>query len=116
MAFQPRTIIAQDLQDRVAFDLRADAPDDYGGTAGDFVEQFIVSARINRKLGGERIIAARLDGHQPVTITVRSSVDTDQIAPDWRARNVRTGEIFNIRSIAENDGFLDVLCESGVTT
>jgi|SRR5215211_2386257 len=118
MAFAPRTITAPELQDRVAFDQRQQIDDQYGGTAADFVEQFVVYARINRKLGGERIIAERLDGQNPVLITVRSSSDTDEIETDWRARDVRSGEVYNIRSIADaaSGGFLEILCERGVTT
>lgn len=111
---------AGELRHRVAFEARPPLADGYGNTQGpDFVVQFTVSAGIVARLGGETVMAARLDGRQPVTITVRRSADTLRIATDWRARDVATGEVYNIRSIADPDDKrmqLDLLCEKGVVT
>lgn len=107
------------LRHRIAFDRREDVDDGYGNTQAEFVEQFVVWGGLQARFGGEAVTAARLSGQQPVTITVRNSSQTEQIKPDWRARDVYSGEIYNIRSIADpTDGgaYLDLLCQSGVAT
>lgn len=109
---------AGELRERVSFQKRGATSDIYGNTqTGDFEEQFVVAARIRPRLGGEQVMAARLAGTQPVTITVRWSAQTKTIAPEWRARDARTGTIYNIRSIVNPDEkhrYIDVLAEAGV--
>jgi head-tail adaptor len=108
---------AGELSHRVAFDKRQDASDDYGNTQSVFVEQFIVSAKVQAKFGGEAVTAARLTGQQPVTIVVRQSSKTIQIKPDWRARDAREGTEYAIRSIVDPDdggAWLELLCQTGV--
>ncbi|ULK98845.1 head-tail adaptor protein [Bradyrhizobium sp. I71] len=110
---------AGELRHRVAFDRRESADDGYGNTQADYVQQFVVWAGVKARFGGEEVMAARLSGQQPVTITVRRSSQTAQIKPDWRARDARTGEIYNIRSIADptdRSAFLELLCQKGVAT
>jgi head-tail adaptor len=113
-------IDAGKLRARVAFEKRAEVDDGLGNTEGDFVEQFVVSAAIVPKLGGETVVASRLAGHNLVNVTIRQSLDARQIRPEWRGRNVRTGELLNIRSIIDPDGdkgqWLELLCEIGVAT
>jgi SPP1 family predicted phage head-tail adaptor len=107
------------LRHRIAFDRRESADDGYGNTKADFVEQFVVWAGVEARFGGEAVTAARLSGQQPLTITVRRSEQTAQITPDWRARDTQSGEIYNIRSIADptdRAAFLELLCQSGVAT
>jgi hypothetical protein len=98
---------AGELRHRVAFDKRQDvnpdAPDDLGNIQSVFVEQFVVSAKVQAKFGGETVIAARLQGQQPVTIIVRQSSKTNLITPDWRARDARDGTEYAIRSIVDPD-------------
>jgi head-tail adaptor len=110
-----------ELRYRVAFDKRLDvnpdAPDDYGNTQSEFVEQFVVAAKVVARFGGEAVTAARLAGQQPVNITVRQSSQSRQVTTDWRARDVRSGTVYNIRSITdpENDlAWFEMLCQSGV--
>jgi head-tail adaptor len=114
---------AGDLRHRVAFDKREDvnpdAPLDLGNTQSVFVEQFVVSAKIQAKLGGETVTAARLSSQQPVNITVRQSSNTKLVATDWRARNVRTGEEYAIRSIVDPDDrrqYFEILTQTGVAS
>lgn len=108
------------MRDRVAFEARGVTDDGYGNTEGAFSTEFEVAAKIVARLGGETVLAARLSGRQPVTITVYQSSETRRITTDWRARNVRTDEIYNIRSIADPDAgrgeVFDLLCEPGVAT
>jgi head-tail adaptor len=110
---------AGDLRHRIAFEKRETVSDGYGNDEGDFAEQFIVSAALQARFGGETVTAARLTGQQPVTITVRQSSVTLQVTPDWRARDARSGTVYNIRSIADPDdggAWLEMLCQSGTAT
>lgn len=113
---------AGSYRERVAFDQREDLSDsspavDYGNTQGDWQEQFVVAARIEPLRGAESVQASRLAGKQPVKITVRVSSDTRLITTDWRARDVRSGTIYNIRSKVNPDERkvdFDLECEAGV--
>jgi SPP1 family predicted phage head-tail adaptor len=107
---------AGDLRHRVAFDRREDVEDEYGNTQSEFVEQFVISAKVQAKFGGESVTAARLTGQQPVTIVVRQSEQTRQIAEDWRARDTRSGTEYAIRSIVDPDDrrqWLEILTQTG---
>lgn len=124
---------AGDLRDRVGFYQREvlgdDSPDsaspDYGNTVGDFPAQaeLIVAAQIRPRLGGEQMLAGRLEGKNVVNIVVRQSAATAAITTEWRAKDERTGEIFNIRSKIDPDqgkagqgAWWELLCEKGVGT
>lgn len=110
---------AGDLRHRIAFEVRTPEEDGFGNSEGPFVEQFVMAAKVQAKFGGENVKAARLSGEQPVTIVVRQCEQTGRITPDWRARDVRSGTIYNIRSIADPDDrgqWLELLCQSGVAT
>jgi head-tail adaptor len=72
---------AADLRAQVTFAARITVSDEYGATTGGFEDRFTVRARIWPRLGGETVLAARLSGTQPVTITVRESPDTREIRP-----------------------------------
>ena len=99
---------------------RGFASDGYGNEqAATWTQAFIVAARIKPARGAESVQAARLAGKQPVVITVRVSDNTKLITTDWRARNVRSGEVYNIRSKVnpdERSAFFDLECEAGVAT
>ncbi len=112
---------AGELRHRVGFFQRTATEDAYGNEQSGFAANpdFIVSAKVHAKFGGEAITAARLTGQQPVTIVVRQSTQTRQIMPDWQARDERSGALFNIRSIADPDdgrAWLEILTQSGVAT
>lgn len=115
----PKTTAGQ-LYEKVAFDRREqsnpDSPADYGNTESVFVEQFIRRAGFTYLRGTETVIAARLEGRQPVVVRMRSDSQTRTIAADWRMRDVRSGVEYAVRSIAPTTDrqWLDVLCESGV--
>lgn len=102
---------------RVAWDLRADADDGYGNTVTDWTEQFQTRAGFTFLRGSEAVIAARLEGRQPVIVRVRVSSRTRQITTDWRMRDARSGEIYAVRSIIETDdrAYRDITVERGVT-
>jgi len=109
---------AGDLSERVALDAPTSADDGHGGVVGAFETRFTVWAEYVRLRGGEAVIASRLEGRRPTVIRVRASADTRTITTDWRARDARTGEIFNLRSVEPTSDrrFIDLLAESGVAT
>lgn len=110
---------AGELRDRVAFEQRVDEDDNAGNTQGAFEHRFDVAAAIVGKFGGEAVVAARLEGREPATITVRYSPVTATVTPEWRIRDTRTGVVYNIRSIDDRmrrRQWLDMLCEAGVAT
>jgi SPP1 family predicted phage head-tail adaptor len=107
------------LRWRVAFDRRVVVSDGYGNERGPFQEQFVVWANVQARFGGEAVTAARLQGQQPVTITVRQSPLTREITPDWRARDARSDQEYAIRSIVDPDGkrqWLEILTQTGVAS
>lgn len=107
---------AGSLNQRVAFDKQGTGSDGAGGTTTAFAEQFTRWAGFTHLRGGEAVMAARLAGRHAMVVRVRRSPDTLQVNTDWRLRDVRTGDIYNIRDITPTDdrAFLDMLCESGV--
>jgi len=113
--------LAPALRERVTFARRVTITDAYGATRGDWVDQFTVAARIQPRLGGETVIAARLQGAQPVSITVRQSAYTREIDEGWRAMNARSGVVYAVHSLidpdehtADHGKFFEMLCETGV--
>jgi phage head-tail adaptor, putative, SPP1 family len=115
----PAAISAGDLRERVGFYSRVSLDDGYGNTqAGyDSIPEFILSANIKPRLGGEQVLAARLTGTNFDNITVRYSSLSAQVDTDWVCKNERTGVVYNIRSIINPDQkkqFIELLCEKGV--
>lgn len=114
-----------DLRYRVGFYARETVSDGYGNSQGGFAADpvFITAANIKPRLGGEQVLAGRLTGQNLVNITVRQSTDTSAVAVDWRAKDERSGQLYNIRSIIDPDQdkpqhgrFWEMLCEKGVAT
>lgn len=108
---------AGELRHRIAFDKREEIDDGYGNTQSDFVQQFVTNAAVKTKFGGETVVAARLTGHNTVNITVRRNSRTEQIATDWRARDVREGAVYAIQSIIDprdDAAWLEILAQTGV--
>lgn len=95
---------AGDLRERVRFEKRTIQDDSFGNeVAGDFAAQFERRALFIMRPGSEAVLAARLQGQQPVTIVVRFDSQTRQITPGWRAVDVRTGTIYSIRAAEDMD-------------
>lgn len=107
---------AGQLYELVAFDERTLVDDGYGNTEGAFAEVFQCRAGFTYLRGSEAVIASRLEGRQPIVVRVRASSETRQIEPDWRMRNVNTGDAYAVRSIAATPDrkWLDVMVEQGV--
>src|SRR4051812_12213009 len=107
---------AGELREKLAFDEVASSETTYGVTPGDWDEQFVRSARVQPRFGSEPVIAQRLAGVQPVTIKVRADTDTRRITNAWRARNTRSGVVYQIRTVTpdEKGAYIEILAEAGV--
>lgn len=107
---------ASDLFYRAAFDQRDEVDDGYGNTQSDWVERFQSRAAYRHLRGGEAVMAGRLEGKHTQIITVPASSQTRQVDTDWRIRDVRTGEQFNVRDVThETDRqWISFLVERGV--
>lgn len=111
---------AGQLYEKVAFDKRAqvnpDSPEDLGNTESEFVEQFTRRAGLVYLRGTETVIAARIEGRQPIVVRVRKDSLTATIATDWRMRDTRSSVEYAIKSIAETPDrkWIDVVVEAGV--
>lgn len=116
---------AGELRGLVIFERRAETSDGAGNEiSGDWTEQFSERARIQPRLGGEEVVAARLTGVQPYIVTVRSSQRTRQVTTAWRIVDARAGvdaageprRILNIASLAnvdERNAYIDFLVTEG---
>lgn len=111
---KPRT--AGDLFYRVAFDKRVEQNDGAGNTKGVWQEQFQRRAGYIHVRGGETVMAGRLEGQQTQVIFVRACSQSILITPEWRARDIRTGVIFNVREVTATTDrkWVDLLVQSGV--
>ena len=108
---------AGQLRERITFERRAEADDGYGNPiAGGWTAQLTVAARVLPLRGTEAVTAARLEGRQPVVITVRASGQARAIGADWRAVDARRGTIYAITAppaLTEDGAFLDILATTG---
>lgn len=100
----------------IVFEKRGIGTSTYGKKPGDWEEQCREFCRIRYLRGPEPIIASRLTGTNTVVLSVPSSTSTRLIETNWRARDLNTGETFNVRSKTrgERNDELDIMCESGV--
>lgn len=117
--------IAGALNHRVTFMKREEIDDGFGGTRGEWVDQFTVPARLAPKFGGnvESVIAARLVSRQPYNLTVRANSATWQITAAWRAYDARAGHtgnepnrVFGIKTVVNPDergAYLEMLVIEG---
>lgn len=119
--------IAPRLDKRVAFDRRQQVDDGYGNFTGAFVEIFVCWGAFTYLRGTESVIAARLEGRQPLVVRVRATNQTEKVDHDWQMRNLREGAwegehwkgpVYAVRSIIPTDDrlYLDITVERGVAT
>lgn len=108
-------ISAGSLHHKVTFSVMREVPD--GNHGFDLVPvEFTTRAHIRYLRGGETVQAARLQGKQPVVVTVRRSRQALALTTDATMRDARTGTKYNIRAIvpSENRQFIEITAESGV--
>jgi head-tail adaptor len=103
----------------VAFDKRSDELDEYGNTVSAWAEQFQRRAEFRTMPGSETVMAARLDGRQPMQVNVRIDPEVALVGNDWQMRDVRNGLAYNIRDIrrdTSNRAMMVFMVEGGVAT
>ncbi|NKC04069.1 head-tail adaptor protein [Ochrobactrum haematophilum] len=68
------------LNARITFAKRVEIDDGFGGTRGEWQDQFTVPARLKPKFGGnaESLVASRLVSKQPYNLTIYSSTRRDR--------------------------------------
>lgn len=96
--------------------INPDAPADYGVVVDSWQEQFRHHASRIPRLGGETMVASRLQSIQPYTLRVRQNRRTRAIETDWRAVDVRTGTVYQVKAIADpmdRGQYLDLLVVVG---
>ena len=100
------------------FDSREQVADGRGNpVSGEWIERFKRKARIQPRLGGETIVAARLEGKEPVFITVRRDPKTITITSDWRAVEVIGGKVYALQpavDMAQDNRFLTIQGVAGI--
>jgi SPP1 family predicted phage head-tail adaptor len=113
-----KEIGASDLFYSVALEKRAEADDGYGNTVSNWVVQFQCRAAFHHLRGGESVMAGRLGGKHTQIITLRRSARTLEVATDWRVRDARNGDVFNIRDVTQETDrrWISLLVEKGVAT
>lgn len=109
---------AGDLRELVELEELAEVDDGRGNTTTDWVARAKCAARFQYLRGSETVMQARLEGRQPIAVTVRQTPAVAQATPDWRIKDVRSGATWQIRSISPNErkSYVDLLCERGVPT
>ena len=104
----------------VAFDRREMVDDGYGNeVAGPWQEQFRRRAEFNTMPGSEAVVAARLQGLQPMRVNVRIDAEVALVGNDWQIRDVRNGLAYNIRDVRRDTtdrSMMVFLVEGGVAT
>jgi head-tail adaptor len=113
----PAAIGAGRLREVFAFDNRQMIDDGAGNTvSGPWIEQCKANAEVVALRGTETVMGSRLEGVQPFGVAIRYSVGAAQITPDWRARDVRTGRTYAIKTAVarERRDYIDLLCVAGL--
>lgn len=105
------------LHDYYGFESRDPVSDGYGNDiSGPWVERFAAHAETIPVRGGETVLAARLEGRQPVMLRVRSSIAARAVSTDWRCHDKRNDTYFNVRALtlSPDRAFIEMLAEAGV--
>lgn len=102
------------LDERATFYSPTATADGYGGRVDGWTSEFTRWARRQYLRGSESVQAARLQGRQPVLLTVRRDSGTETITTEWKV-GIGASE-YNIRTVEphEDRRYIDLLCESGV--
>ncbi|MCB4919697.1 head-tail adaptor protein [Brucella intermedia] len=119
---------AGSLNCRLTFQVRQDVDDGFGGTRGEWIDQFTVSGRLEPRYGSnaESLMAARMQSMQPYNLTIRGSTAAKQITASWRAYDARAGKtgdkpnrVFGIKTIVNPDErgqYIEMLAIEGEET
>lgn len=108
-------MFAGQLTYRARFQSRAEQDDGYGNTVSVWQDLFTRWCNVRFLRGGEAVMASRLEGRQPVIITVRSCSQTRTITSDMRC--IIDGRTYNVRELprlSQDRAWVEFLAESGV--
>jgi hypothetical protein len=118
----PRKTGAGGLRTRIDFQSKGPSEDEFGNPlpGGPYATVFSDNAEIVPRMGSEAVLAARLQGLQPVTIRVRSNTNTRSLDATYRAVDARTGAVYAITSPPVNtdqkNQYIEMLATSGTQT
>ncbi|WP_420852189.1 head-tail adaptor protein [Psychromarinibacter halotolerans] len=114
-------------RERVAFDEPVSTSDGSGGQEAGFSEVFKTPAHFRYLRGGETVQAARLEGRQPVVVTVPATPRARRITTDWRMRDINRVTyasdgsavlgVYAVKAppvLSEDRAWLEITCETGV--
>jgi len=119
---------AGSLNCRLMFQRREQISDEWGGTRGEWVDQFTVPGRLQPRYGSnsESLMAARMQSMQPYNLTIRGSTAARQVTASWRAYDARAGKtgdkpnrVFGIKTVVnpdERNAYLEMLVVEGEET
>lgn len=98
-----------------AFDQRIEAQDGAGNTVASWQEKFTCATGLVNLRGTETVMAARLEGIQPVILRIRACAKSRAVTSDWRARDLRSGQGYNIRTktLTDNRAYFEMLAHAG---
>ena len=102
---------------RLQFSRRVDQDDGFGNTISDWQPEFDARCAVTPAKGSETVVAARLEGHMTINITIRNSMNARRITSDWRATDARTGIVYQIKSPpfpTDDRAYLRMIAMSGV--
>lgn len=100
----------------LAFDQPTTSIDVYGGVEDGWTEVFTTRGHFRYLRGGETVQAGRLEGKQPVVVTIPTSSNARNVTPGWRMRDTQRSVNYNVRSVIVSDDRreMEITCESGV--
>ena len=108
------------LLKRVIWQAPTAVPNGMGGTFQGWEDRtFACHAAMMYLRGGETVQAARLEGRQPVVVTIRACSDAAAIRENWRMVDEDTGILYNVRLppvLTDDRAFYEITAESGVPT
>ncbi len=102
---------------KMQFSSRIEQDDGFGNTVSGWQEEFDASCGITYLKGSEAVMASRLEAKSPIIIAIRNSANARRITAEWRAKDVRTGVIYQIKEHprpSEDRAMLEMLAMSGV--
>ena len=106
------------LMEFATFQERQESDDGFGNKVGNWVDRFEDRAGVRYLRGSEAVMAARLEGRQPVVVTIRDSARARSVTPEWRV--IIRGIAYNIREplrpTDQRRRLLECLAESGVAS
>lgn len=106
------------LYESVTFQSPSPTSNGQGGFEDGWTQEHVCRANFRYLRGGETVQAARLQGKQPVVITVRACANLNDLNPSWIIRDARrVGHEYNIRSAVPSDNrlYVEITAERGVS-